>query len=101
MKAPVYFRQRGLRAGAQRRSGPIACLAVAEDLDVQAMIERFRERSRAVRNRGVPPIEGPERKRFIEAAQLDFQDFAMLGDAQGSMEDGVLVLRIDLRPPEG
>ena len=101
MKAPVYFRWRHLRGGTWRRPGPIACPAVAEDLDVQAMIERFRERARAVRSRGVPPIEGPERKRFLEAAQLDFQDFAMLGDAQGAMEDGVLVLRLDLRPPEG
>lgn len=69
-----------------------------EELDVQAMIERFRERARAVRSRGVPPIEGPERRRFVEAAQLDFQDFAMLGDAEGSLEDGILTLRIDLRP---
>jgi hypothetical protein len=30
--------------------------------------------------------------------QLDFQDFAMLGDAAGSLEDGILTLRIDLRP---
>jgi len=67
---------------------------------VQAMIERFRERARAVRNRGVPPIEGPERRRFIQAAQLDFQDYAILGDAQASMEDGILTLRIDLRQPE-
>jgi hypothetical protein len=31
--------------------------------------------------------------------QLDYQDFAMLGDATGALEDGVLVLRVDLRPP--
>jgi hypothetical protein len=71
-----------------------------DELDVEAMIERFRRRARAVRDRGLPPIEGPERKRFIEQAQLDFQDFAMLGDAEGSLEDGVLTLRVDLRPPE-
>lgn len=63
------------------------------------MIERFRQRARAVRDRGVPPIEGPERRRFIEQAQLDYQDFAILGDAEGALEDGVLVLRVDLRPP--
>jgi hypothetical protein len=63
------------------------------------MIQRFRERAEAVRRRGLPPVEGPERQRFIEAAQLDFQDFAMLGDAEATLEDGVLTLRIDLRPP--
>lgn len=68
--------------------------------DVEAMTRRFQERARAVRSRGVPPIEGPERRRFIEAAQLDYQDFAMIGDAEGVLEDGILTLRIDLRPPE-
>jgi hypothetical protein len=36
----------------------------------------------------------------MQRAQIDYQDFAMLGDADGSLEDGILVLRVDLRPPE-
>jgi hypothetical protein len=72
---------------------------MAEAFDPSAMIERFRERARAVRGRGVPPVEGPERRQFIEQAQLDYQDFAMLGDATATLEDGILVLRVDLRPP--
>jgi hypothetical protein len=71
---------------------------VADELDVQAMIERFRERAKAVRSRGVPPVEGPERRRFIEQSKVDYMDFAMLGDAEGSLEDGILTLRVDLRP---
>ncbi len=67
--------------------------------DPQDMIRRFRERADAVQKRGLPPIEGPERQRFIEAARLDFQDFAMLGDATTELRDGVLHLTIDLRPP--
>ncbi len=63
------------------------------------MILRFRERADAVKRRGLPPVEGPERLRFIEAAKLDFQDYAMLGDATASLEDGILRLEIDLRPP--
>jgi len=70
---------------------------MTDGLDVEAMIERFRERARAVRSRGVPPLEGAERKRFIEQAKLDFMDYAMLGDATAEIEDGVLVLRVDLR----
>lgn len=62
------------------------------------MIKRFQERADAVQRRGLPPIEGPERQRFIEAAKLDFQDYAMLGDAVASLEDGILRLEIDLRP---
>ena len=72
---------------------------MAEDFDPQAMIVRFQERARAVKSRGIPPIEGPERKRFVDRMQLDYQDFAMLGDASGSLDDGILTLRIDLRPP--
>ena len=68
------------------------------EFDVEAMVSRFRERAKAVRSRGVPPLEGADRRRFVERMQLDYQDFAMLGDATGSLEDGVLVLRVDLRP---
>ena len=71
---------------------------MADDLDPDAMMARFRERAKAVRSRGIPPFEGPDRKRFIEQAQLDFQDYAMLADAEAALEDGVLVLRVDLRP---
>ena len=71
---------------------------MAEQFDPQTMIARFRERAEAVRNRPMPPLEGPERRRFIERMQLDYQDFAMLGDAIASLDDGILVLRVDLRP---
>jgi hypothetical protein len=68
------------------------------ELDTEAMLQRFRDRAHAVRNRPLPPVAGEERTRFIEQAQLDFQDFAIVGDADASVEDGILVLRIDLRP---
>ena len=69
-----------------------------EELDVDAMLKRYRDRATAVRNRPLPPIAGEERSAFIRQAQLDFQDFAIIGDAKATMEDGVLVLRVDLRP---
>ena len=71
---------------------------MADELDVDAMLERFRERADAVRRRPLPPVAGPERQRFIEQTQLDFQDFAIVGDAAWVFEDGVLTLTIDLRP---
>ena len=64
------------------------------------MVARFRARAEAVRERGLPPIEGVERQRFREQAQLDFMDFAMVGDAVPELRDGILTLRIDLRPPD-
>ncbi len=71
-----------------------------DEFDVDAMIARFRERAHAVKDRPLPPIAGAERARFIEQAKLDYMDYAMLGDAEGSLEDGVLTLRIDLRPKD-
>ena len=66
-------------------------------LDVEAMIQRFRDRAHAVRNRTLPPVAGAERMQFIRQAEVDYQDFAIVGDAEGTIEDGVLVLRVDLQ----
>ena len=74
--------------------------AVAEGFDADAMIERFRERAEGVKRRNLPPVAGDERRHFLEQAQKDFQDFAMIAAAEAAMEDGILRLSIDLRPPE-
>ena len=71
---------------------------MSDELDVDAMLARFRERAAAVRDRPLPPVAGPERQRFAEQARLDFQDFAIVGDAAWEFADGVLILRIDLAP---
>jgi len=74
-------------------------LRIATELDVDAMIERFRARARAVRQRGLPPVEGAERKRFMDQARIDYQDYAIIGDATAHLEGGILTLTVDLRPP--
>jgi len=61
-------------------------------------VAKFRDRAAAVRERGLPPVEGAERRRFMEQAQVDFMDFAIVGDAEASLEGGILTLRVDLRP---
>jgi len=73
---------------------------MADGLDLDAMIQRFRDRAHAVKSRPLPPVAGDERTKFVQQAQVDFQDFAIIGDAAATIEDGVLVLRIDLRPPD-
>ncbi len=74
------------------------CVGMADGLDIDQMLERFRERAEAVKRRNLPPVGGDERAAFVKQAQTDYQDYAMIGDAEGSLEDGVLTLRIDLRP---
>ena len=69
-------------------------------LDTDAMIARFRERALAVKRRPLPPVAGDERQAFIAQAKLDYQDFAIIGDAEATIDDGILTLRIDLRPAD-
>jgi hypothetical protein len=75
-------------------------MADQDQLDVDAMLARFRDRAAAVRERGLPPVAGADRERFIQQAQFDFQDYAIIADASWEFDDGVLVLRVDLRPDE-
>lgn len=70
------------------------------ELDTDAMIARFQARAQAVKQRPLPPVAGEERQQFIAQAKTDYQDFAIIGDASATVEDGILVLRVDLRPPE-
>lgn len=64
--------------------------------DPNEMIARFKERAASVKRRPLPPVAGEERQAFLTQAQTDFQDFAIIGDADVSIEDGVLVLRVNL-----
>ena len=73
---------------------------MADSFDVDAMVARFQERAKAVRNRPLPPVEGPERRRFMEQAQTDFMDFALIGDATATLDGGILTLTVDLRPAD-
>lgn len=66
------------------------------EFSVDAFLERYRERAQAVKDRGIPPVEGEARRAFIEQAELDFMDFSLVGAASASVEDGHLVLRVPL-----
>lgn len=73
---------------------------MADSLDVDAMLDRFKERAAAVKKRNLPPVAGEERARFIEQAKVDFMDYAIIGDAKASLTDGILTLTVDLRPED-
>ena len=64
--------------------------------DPNEMIARFKERAASVKRRPLPPVAGDERQAFLTQAQTDFQEFAIIGDAEVSIEDGILVLRVNL-----
>lgn len=69
-------------------------------LDVDGMIERYKERAIAVKKRNLPPVGGDERQAFIKQAEQDFMDFSIIGDATWTFEEGILTLTVDFNPPD-
>lgn len=65
-------------------------------LDMDDFLRRFAERAEAVKERGVPPLEGQARKTFIDSAEKDFLDYSLIASASWTVDDGDLVLRIPL-----
>ncbi len=65
-------------------------------LNVDEFVERFRERAAAVKDRGIPPLEGEARKVWIASAENDYMDYSLIGRAEWSVEEDALVLRIPL-----
>lgn len=65
-------------------------------LNLDEFLQRFADRASAVKERGVPPLEGEARKQFIDAAEKDFMDYSLVASAEWAIEDGKLVLRIPI-----
>lgn len=65
-------------------------------LNVDEFVERFQERADAVKDRGIPPLEGEARRTWIASAEKDYMDYSLIGRAEWSVEEGALVLRIPL-----
>jgi len=71
---------------------------MSDGFEPDQVVARFRERAEAVKRRNIPPVEGADRKRFIEQAEKDYFDFSLVADSEVSLEDGILTFRVDLRP---
>ena len=65
-------------------------------LDVEEFLGRFRARADAVKTRGIPPLEGEARQMFIQQAEKDYLDYSLIGGASWSIDEGHLVLKIEL-----
>ena len=84
------------------RNGPHEIL-VQRAADLRGGHARARSgqrRADAVKDRPLPPVAGAERQMFIEQAELDYMDYAIVADATWTFEDGILTLRVDLRPQD-
>jgi hypothetical protein len=67
------------------------------NFDVDAMLARYAQRAEAVRDRPLPPVAGAERQKFLEQAQTDYTDFALVANASWEIDNTHLVLKIPLR----
>ena len=65
--------------------------------DVDAMLKRYEERATAVRERPLPPVAGDERQRFVDQAQIDYTDFALVANASWEINPTHLILKIPLQ----
>jgi hypothetical protein len=65
--------------------------------DVDAMLKRYSTRANAVKERPLPPVAGEERKRFIEQAETDYTDYALVASASWELDDTHLILKIPLQ----
>ena len=65
-------------------------------LNVDDFLARFRDRAAAVKERGIPPLEGEARRAFVAQSEKDYLDYSLVGGASWAVEDGSLVLRIPL-----
>jgi len=63
---------------------------MAEEVDPDAMIQRYKDRAHAVEKRDLP---------LIAPAEQDFLDDAIIGDATAILESGISTLTVDLRLP--
>lgn len=64
--------------------------------DVDAFLARFAARAEAVKERGVPPLEGDARRTFLAAAQQDYTDYSLIAEASWELDADALVLRLPL-----
>lgn len=89
----------GPRRSPPPRNVPASVVLMADAFDPSAMLERFKFRAQAVKNRPMPPVEGPAREEFKQQARLDYMDYSILADGSASIDDGILTITVDLRPP--
>ena len=47
-------------------------------LNVEELINRYKERAEAVKNRSIPPVGGDDRMAFIKQAETDYQDLSLI-----------------------
>ena len=65
-------------------------------LNVEKLLDRYKERAEAVKNRSIPPVGGDDRMAFVKQAEIDYQDFMIIADSEFKVEKDYLVFKYKL-----
>ena len=65
-------------------------------LNVEKLLDRYKERAEAVKNRSIPPVGGDDRMAFVEQAEIDYQDFMIIADSEVEITEEYLILKFKL-----
>ena len=65
-------------------------------LNVEELLDRYKERAEAVKNRSIPPVGGDDRMAFVKQAEIDYQDFMIIADSEVEITEEYLILKFKL-----
>ena len=65
-------------------------------LNVEELLDRYKERAEAVRNRSIPTVGGDDRMAFVKQAEIDYQDFMIIADSEVEITEEYLILKFKL-----
>ena len=65
-------------------------------LTVEELLDRYKERAEAVKNRSIPPVGGDDRMAFVKQAEIDYQDFMIIADSEVEITEEYLILKFKL-----
>ena len=65
-------------------------------LNVQELLDRYKERAEAVKNRSIPPVGGDDRMAFVKQAEIDYQDFMIIADSEVEITEEYLIFKFIL-----
>ena len=65
-------------------------------LNVEQLLDRYKERAEAVKNRSIPPVGGDDRMAFVKQAEIDYQDFMIIADSEVEITEKYLILKFKL-----
>ena len=65
-------------------------------LNVEELLDRYKKRAEAVKNRSIPPVGGDDRMAFVKQAEIDYQDFMIIADSEVEITEEYLILKFKL-----